>query len=105
MADLPLAEAATQHADHVVTGDPGRLVDHRQTVVFGGLRRAICRWSASTCPIGARRRRLIDDRAVGQRVLVVEDALDALGGADGLVGLEREDGRLLRPHLPSDGRS
>ena len=32
VADAPLTEPAAQHADHVVAGDTGRLVDHDETV-------------------------------------------------------------------------
>ena len=87
VADAALAEAAAQHADDVVAGDAGRLVDDGQAV--DGRRAAPGHCSGRVAAVGA----------VG-----AEDVLDALGGADHVVGPEHEDRRLLRAHLAVDRR-
>ena len=73
VADATLAEAPPQHADDVVAGDAGRLVDDGQAV--DGRRAAAGHRSGAVAAGRA--------GAIGP-----QDVLDALGGADHVVGAE-----------------
>ena len=88
VADPSLAEPAPQHADDVVAGDAGRLVDDRQTVDG---RRPTAGHAASACG------RSVGDRRGGCRSM-------RSAALDHLVGPEVEDRRLLGRHLAADRR-
>src|SRR3954470_10352856 len=73
---------------------PAGLSTTARPCVVGGLRRAIA--------VGVRLDVCGLRRAFRHRRIVVQDALDALGRPNGLIGLERQDRCLLGPHFPTD---
>ena len=88
VADAPLAEASPEHADDVVAGDTGRLVDDGQAV-HG--RRPTTGHAAPRPLARSRTRRIAVRAARAIRAIAADDVLDPLGGTDDVVGTEVED--------------